>query len=1667
MPPGNKPIPNRISPDRIPVTPAKVVQARPVRDALPRAPRPIVDTPRPGSTFADAVRIKKAPTGTPYNSDRELDIEEQRLIAAQAQAERLGINLPYYEGAEVPTGNAGATGTDKTYVWGNDPAAYNASGFGKEAYGPFFKEVGEDFYVTFDDPITGKVVRYNPETGIFPLRPEDGPAITWMENLLDSPLVPTSSKIAITKYLAEKKKDRGGVKLSGSQLGLPSTGEASIATQSILNPIKGIGILGRSGIAGVSELAKAIPGVEGSPSYQGLKEKLVDEKYGFGSEVSPFPNDTTWGKWANRTLGLAGDMVLDPTNVFFPGGGLVANVAADGARVAVSRGVARLFEKQADNLLSKADEVALIKFGVPQVAVDNLKTAAADLFQISDDIGQRAAGTPFSNVGNVVNAGTKNLSDDILRTAQKAFDDAAIDVSKYVNITGKIARKPVISAGKSKATRIIEADDARILSFGAKKTAEEALNAALASGDSVAISAARKAFDIADQTLARNIEATRSLGYVQKGSLMPRKYGETSRLSLAENVKAIRAAAVRDAANLTLSDASRAAAKAVVETLTDDVIGDIATRGYAAVRGQVAEALGAKSGFRVGTNRLFGGRSIALGRQARTSGVAGSTGTTVVSEFIGNAASETRMKLTRFVGDKFMKAITPNVRSGPFDPEMILKMRTALRNGSVKGAEAVNYLNVIGLNNAIIRARASAMTNANKLFNRGLRYVDPDTGRSVMIDSKFGKSLIPFLSVDESDWALRGLVPTRQQAQAVYTVREVLGDAWQEANALHKALGNTEDLPFLEGYFPLTQTKMFTDWAARNAEKALEIGQEIDIKVVDPTWITTNFMERTLKEGSSFFGRTLTADDLAGGPARLNQIARDSGRLGKRNINVFEEEFVPILGNYFKKHASYMSFGEAVLKAVSPLSPYLDTFRKIGTDLPVTPAGIKKFYQDITDLEDSFKIYLSPERLIDFDPADLDELGTKIATLASQLRSVTSMPNFPVSMQVLSDGIADASRYIDELRALVQSGNYPVGLIPLNIQEAELYVASVLRGIDDIRFTAAQVTPTQWRNAVKIAEDGFDVLNFQTIPDITARREVAEMLTNIQKLGQVETQNAFNATVNAYQSMWKTWTLATPGYVRRNSFGDTFQMLTAGANLEFTKTILRYYKQFIDSGLTLEEFAYKKITNTTERKAFLESMSSIPQNIYRQPSDNVPKEIFRRYVTGSSQGLRGGGGGTGEVAGELPIVGFGSTGVTGQPVTGRIPIIGKYGIGGQSKTAAKISAVAGIPPSIVRNWAGIISDAQRVALTYDGLMKGLPLEEAINRTNKYLIDYTTTSAVDDVIKRLVMPFWMFASRNLAMTFEHAMAHPKAYNRYNYIRNSLRERPEDIEEREIQAMRDAGMTETEIEEYMMGTEYQEKRRRDAGAFVLDSDVSNIITNKNLGSALAIFGGMALGGKPSSIISLIPGALRVLPLGGLGNLSRAPDTPLGLNLDLAFPGGGRPNELGLIPQEILSLFRVTDKPNSTILASLPAPIRVLLEGAFEKKLYTRNDLVSAYNDLPPAQQVQLYYLAQTVPQLSWIGKIPNIRQRIDSSQNDFLAGLFGVPQSFSNVDEDSPVYRDSLDRIIADKAVNQAASFVGSPFYGITTSSQTAEAARRRRVYEDLIAAKEEDNARGNG
>lgn len=1597
MPPGKRPVNPIVPPPKRPL---------PTNEGTP----PVTTTP-PGQSAADILRNRTPQTNVPYDFGTEIDIEEQRLIAAANRVIELGGTIPEGGGPEVP-----AT------VPSTEPD-----------YGPFYKGVGPLGQILFEDPITGKEVMWDPETGLVPGQEDMGRARGWYEGLLENPNVSAGDKIRITKYLAQSDKDSG--KLSASELGLP-TGASfkSVGADILTNPLSLWAMTGRSGIAVGSELVQAIPGVGGEFSGKDISNKIQDPRYGFGSEVSPFPNNTTWGKWLNRGLGFTGDVLLDPTNLLFPGGGLIANVAESGAKLAITKNTSQILEQGAKGIFKPGAEAALKSFGVDDIVIDSLKQADIAVKNASVDVAKA-----LSSGDSVAQQSAKEL----LKLAEDEFADAALNISKIATI----GKKGTITAGQSKAAKIIAAEQERLLAYGARAAAEDALNVAKASGNSTAITAAQQAVDTANKTLAQKTEALRSLGYVQKGSQLPRKWGESSRLALAQTVKSVRAAALRDAGDLTLDPAIRQAAKAVSEALTDDVIAAVAQKGHAAIRGEVADALGAKGGFRIGTNRLFGGRSVAF---TPVSGTARAFGVDVqprvLSNFLGEKVSDVRIGLTNLLGDKFMRTITPVVRSGPFDPEMILSMRTALRQGKVKGAEAINYLNVIGLNDAIIRQRTIATTAANKLFNEATRGVNASEGRSV----------VKFLTTPESEWLrVLGVQPTARQMEIITRARQALDTAYNEANTMHRALGNAEDLPRLESYFPLSQTRIFSDWATRNSEDALAIAKAIDIRIDDPTWIATNFMERTLVPGKMFFGRRLTAEDLMGGPERLNQIANEAiGANGKRlvpkNIKVFEEDYVPALASYFQRHARYIGFGQAVLDATGRKSPYLDTFRRAwGAERVASLDDIRDVYAEVDRLGDAVRLYLSPATLKDFQQAELDEILESLLDIEVQISNLVINPQSSQVVSEFVDGVREVREYIEIVSRDIANGDFPANLTPLAAQELQLYADAMIGSMIASRTAVPLVAESQWKNAVTMAEDGFRALNYQTIPNITAREEVADMLTNIQKLAQPDVRGALNSVMDTYQQMWKNWTLATPGYVRRNAFSDGFQLLTAGVNLNAAKTILKQWQKYIDSGLPIEEFALKAIKNPTERRLFIEAASTIPEGIYRQQlPQRVPKDSFTllgtsfrddspveeqfrglltKVFTGTRMGSRGQ---TGEVAGEIPGLGFGRPGITGQAASGRIPILGRFGIGGQHKTLAKASTVAGFVPGVIRGWAGTISDAQRVVLTYDGLVKGLSIEEAVNRTNKYLIDYTTTSKFDDVVKRFVMPFWMFASRNLPMQFEHSLVHPKVFNRYNYVRNFL----------------------SADEENTPG--YLEERRRKAGAFVLDPDIASIAKNDTLRGLLS----GSLGFAP---VPAYPIFARLPTLFGLGNISRAPDTPLGVSFDLGFEGGGRPNELRLIPQEIMSLFGAAERPSSTILSQIPAPLRVLLESATGTKFYSRNDLVSAYNELPPPLQVQLYFASQAIPGLSWIGKLPGIRQRIDSSQNEFLAGLLGVPLSYTNVNEESPVYRDALERLIADKAVGQAQSWTGSPIYPIPQSATLAEVARRRREREEQAAQLEEE------
>ena len=103
--------------------------------------------------------------------------------------------------------------------------------------------------------------------------------------------------------------------------------------------------------------------------------------------------------------------------------------------------------------------------------------------------------------------------------------------------------------------------------------------------------------------------------------------------------------------------------------------------------------------------------------------------------------------------------------------------------------------------------------------------------------------------------------------------------------------------------------------------------------------------------------------------------------------------------------------------------------------------------------------------------------------------------------------------------------------------------------------------------------------------------------------------------------------------------------------------------------------------------------------------------------------------------------------------------------------ANKISAGIGKVIAGSRAAGTKIEDVSRFTLTWDGLLKGLTPQQAVARTNKYLIDYADYSKADK-IGRLVFPFWTFMTRNAPQQLELMWTNPKIYAQYNALRRNL-------------------------------------------------------------------------------------------------------------------------------------------------------------------------------------------------------------------------------------------------------------------------------------------------------
>lgn len=1001
-----------------------------------------------------------------------------------------------------------------------------------------------------------------------------------------------AASLGLDPLAGEKKKKKG---LLGTL-----TGAALNVVGEVANAID---VPKRIIISGLKEGTDLVSG--GDASWGDFTKQVSDERFGFGSAFAH-----TGNKWADRLIGLTGDILLDPTTYITFGGSALAKVGAQ----------------------------------------------------------------------------------------------------KGAQLVAKEAGKELAEGAVTKGSRLLAAEAERVAALKTRTVAQDALSTAVNSGDFAAIKAAKATVKQSDDALRA---ATKTMA-VQNTTR--RSVGRKARETTAESVRRLRQEALQEASDETLDEATRLTAQKVASTLTDDVIGNIATRGFNAIQGEVADVLGVQSGLRFGVGRFS---TYIPGSQKLTDAF----GTKLVNKRL-NFVNSAR-------GVKILDAVTPMGKAGLFDEQNILKMRNELRSGVAKGKDAVDYVGLLAADQNYRR-----VTN---LQNGRVGKIIADTIGTE--DKKLVNSIIDLIETPEAQWAARGINPSPEQL-ALYKKAKVMTDKfYEEANNAAKALGG-EDLPYNENFLPHSQTEDAIRWAERNSRLADKVANELGI---DRTYLQQNFVERTLVPGKKWFGHTLTQADIDGGVRKLNEIAKttrhaDGGvNPSPLTFNFFTEDVGEALGKYAYKHARYMAYTDSINKLVDPVVGALDTVKPLTT---VTKVGGRKGAQESFDmLNATLSTAFTPAKLKQWEPEQVIKIRDSVDSLAKRFDGDKLLA------QEFKDEVLAIDEAVSAINRGIVKGDITGEMGALLNNEIEAHALALRNQIDNIDGKIKTTDPKKWKTISQVVEDGFGVLNPEKITNVQARQEVLDMFQNVKKLDNPKFAEATEKLLGDYNTFFKSWVTATPGFHIRNSIQNTFQMIAAGVNPANGGEAVKIYGRFLGSELTPEQYVKSLKLAPKREKALIEAFSSITPGQY------------------------------GEV---LQEGGTGTAGVFGRTATGDIPLLNRVGVQTPEslrKGARVTSEVLGALPRWSRKLGSNIEDVQRFAFTYDGLMKGLGIDEAAARTTKFLFDYTDLSKADRVLKQ-VIPFWMWTSRNVPLQFENMLMNPKVYQYYRAGKNALQAEEEE-------------------------------------------------------------------------------------------------------------------------------------------------------------------------------------------------------------------------------------------------------------------------------------------------
>lgn len=781
--------------------------------------------------------------------------------------------------------------------------------------------------------------------------------------------------------------------------------------------------------------------------------------------------------------------------------------------------------------------------------------------------------------------------------------DIILDPLSWVAGPGGITKKPLVEA--------VEAGGKKLTTEAAIAAAKAAGQKTLALTDDAGKITARISLEEAASQAAK-IEATAVKALEDAARDAPRRVlGARTREELAQIVREVKDVAVKTGNT------------SVATVLSDDVVADIATRGYSAIRGEVADVLGVRGGLRA-VNPLagfgIGPDKIRLLPQL-TEPFTNAIGTGLTGIRVGVPVKNLPRILSvvnkGFVntrlGNNILQGTTPIGEGGLFGSEQIKNMRVALRSGNVMdpitgsvrkltGAEGNDYVRLLAedrafrllaaqTNGDVIRVLAPTLANKG-FFKHSNTIVDLLDTKVVKVLPDGTKELVPAINLIDEAFTVAdaerilGRKVSEEELQFARQVRQQLDAIYENNNFIHQRQklaagykeGDIGDLDKNSSYFP----HVLSD-DARRAVQTNRLPEEVLKSLeLDKTFALAGATPRELKVGSMWFGKKLEAEDIAGGVKRLNQIAKEKihtyvdGSTGRNlspvKYDIFEtnaENALTRYGQATAKDNAYTEFLYRMAQATDQSGPFgigSGPFKgKAFDDIVQTEAQrdvVGRVPSTLAGFEEAVSSIVTPERVAYMST----DKGRRIAL--QQL--VDDMKSF--NKQMAKKAAGKKTQFYDQVNGSISDLEQrirdleriqpPYGYAAALDSEGEALLDSLLNESKGLVLNTNKVKPDDWIRILPLYNSMFNNfmgINSKVYPGLSGSPQITELLQNVRRLEDPLIAQAMPKALQDTTQMFKAWVTATPGFHTRNALSNVFFTFSAGATPGNIGEGARYY----------------------------------------------------------------------------------------------------------------------------------------------------------------------------------------------------------------------------------------------------------------------------------------------------------------------------------------------------------------------------------------------------------------------------------------------------------------------------------------------------------------------------